>query len=1171
MKLVEDSKSEYMDTDTPTEVFTGADKWKLLPAFLSARGLVKQHIDSYNYLVTRDIHQIVMAQSNRRMTSDVDPKWFAEYENVTIGAPSYMDGMSPKELTPQICRTRDMTYAAPIYVDVVYYRETEIVRKKGLKIGYIPVMLRSKVCCLYGKSASEMAGLGECPLDPGGYFVVKGTERVLLMQEQLSNNRIIVELDPNHLVQAVVTSSTADNKSRTVVCFRKQGKEGLFVKHSAFADLVPLVALVRAMGVETDQEIVQMIGMDSPHTNEGITLSLQDSHAVGIFTQLQALEYLAGKLKQRPVFYKSANSAQDSHDAKLGEVLDVLVRQLLSNIPVAGGPATGQPLDFGSKARYLCLMARRCLDTSMDHKLLDDRDYYGNKRLELAGQLIGLLFEDLFKNFNQDIKSKTDKILTRYLQHKANTSSTNRRMEPYPDAFAVVADNLITHGMQRAISSGNWNIKRFRIDRSGVSQVLSRFSYIAALGAMTRVKSQFEKSRKLAGPRALQPSQWGMLCPSDTPEGEQCGLVKHLCLMTHVTTPEDDAGLKKVCFADGVEDAALIGGDELQKGTTVYLNGALLGVHRDAERFTKDLRLMRRTGKLGEFISIYKHEALNAIFIASDGGRLCRPLIVVEGGQSRLVPQTHLSLLQSGRMKFQDFLSQGIIEWIDVNEENDSLIAFRETDIGPDTTHLEIEPLTLLGAVAGLIPYPHHNQSPRNTYQCAMGKQAMGAIAENQFMRTDTLLLTLVYPQKPMCKSRTIDLIGWENLPAGHNASVAVMSYSGYDIEDAIVMNKASLDRGFGRCGYFKRVNTPLESRAGLVEQVRGPPADLTRRSQGGGVRARGANPGLVRKYASVDGDGLPRIGDFIHDGAIIINKVSPVVSDTSSHTVTASSWVENAVRYKNPVPSFIDRVIWTQDESQVMNIKVITRQTRRPELGDKFSSRHGQKGVVGLIVPQPDMPFSETGWCPDLIMNPHGFPSRMTVGKMLELLSGKGGVMEGVQAYGSVFGGTPREEICKQLIKHGFNPSGKDLLYSGITGLPLECYIFSGPIYYQKLKHMVVDKIHARSTGPRQGLTRQPTEGRARDGGLRLGEMERDCLVAYGASNLLLERLMLSSDVFSLPVCQKCGLIGQTGWCNACKSGRGVVTLRLPYACKLLFQELMGMNVCPRLKVEHR
>jgi DNA-directed RNA polymerase III subunit RPC2 len=253
------------------------------------------------------------------------------------------------------------------------------------------------------------------------------------------------------------------------------------------------------------------------------------------------------------------------------------------------------------------------------------------------------------------------------------------------------------------------------------------------------------------------------------------------------------------------------------------------------------------------------------------------------------------------------------------------------------------------------------------------------------------------------------------------------------------------------------------------------------------------------------------------------------------------------------------------------MSVKLITRQTRRPELGDKFSSRHGQKGVVGLIVPQQDMPFSETGWCPDLIMNPHGFPSRMTVGKMLELLAGKGGVLEGQQAYGTVFGGTKRDDVCKQLIKHGFNPSGKDLLYSGVTGEALECYIFSGPIYYQKLKHMVMDKIHARSTGPRQGLTRQPTEGRARDGGLRLGEMERDCLVAYGASNLLLERLMLSSDVFSAPVCQNCGLIGQSSWCTACKSGQGMVTLRLPYACKLLFQELLGMNVCPRLKVEHR
>jgi DNA-directed RNA polymerase III subunit RPC2 len=267
-----------------------------------------------------------------------------------------------------------------------------------------------------------------------------------------------------------------------------------------------------------------------------------------------------------------------------------------------------------------------------------------------------------------------------------------------------------------------------------------------------------------------------------------------------------------------------------------------------------------------------------------------------------------------------------------------------------------------------------------------------------------------------------------------------------------------------------------------------------------------------------------------------------------------------------------VERAIFTEDGEQTVNVKLMMRQIRRPELGDKFSSRHGQKGVVGLIVPQEDMAFNpETGWCPDLIMNPHGFPSRMTVGKMLECIGGKGGVMCGKQAYGTVFGGTTREEISEQLIMNGFHPSGKDVLVSGITGEYLQCYVFQGPIYYQKLRHMVHDKMHGRATGPRQGLTRQPTEGRSKDGGLRLGEMERDCLVAYGGSNLLLERLLLSSDVFYAPVCGRCGLIVQKGWCGACRSGEEVVSIRMPYACKLLFQEMQAMNVVAKMNIQHR
>ncbi|KAI5284987.1 DNA-directed RNA polymerase III subunit RPC2 [Ascosphaera aggregata] len=385
------------------------------------------------------------------------------------------------------------------------------------------------------------------------------------------------------------------------------------------------------------------------------------------------------------------------------------------------------------------------------------------------------------------------------------------------------------------------------------------------------------------------------------------------------------------------------------------------------------------------------------------------------------------------------------------------------------------------------------------------------------------------------------------------------MSYSGYDIEDALVLNKGSVDRGFGRCHVFRKYATLLKSYSnGSKDKLKGPDRE---------------NGLPIRKHALLDNDGLAAVGEKVNAGEVFINKVTP--ENALSSGITGSdagrpvAYLPTPQTYKLPDFSYIDKVLISATEGESQLIKVQTRQTRRPEVGDKFSSRHGQKGVVGIIAEQCDMPFTDEGITPDIIMNPHGFPSRMTVGKMLELLTGKAGVLAGKFGYGTPFGGTPVEEASQTLIDHGFSYGGKDYLTSGITGEPLPFYVFTGPIYYQKLKHMVQDKMHSRARGPRAILTRQPTEGRSRDGGLRLGEMERDCLVAYGTSQLLLERLMISSDQHEVDVCEKCGFMGYSGWCQRCKTSRGVVRMVIPYAAKLLFQELFSMNVVARLKME--
>lgn len=1234
-------------------------------------------------------------------------------------------------ITPQECRLRDLTYSAPIVVDIEYTRGKQIVTRKGVQIGRLPIMLRSSQCHLrFLSSEIEYARMGECPLDPGGYFIIKGAEKVVLIQEQLSKNRILLDVDRKGLLYASVTSSTHERKSKTYVAVKN---DRLYVRHNNLSEDVPLCLVLKALGIQSDREIVQLVCGSDLRYVDLFAPSLEEIKSMGIYTTTQALGTLgihvriprkvAGSAIGTPPSNSMAFVRRHHEDAR-----DFLVDLLLSHVPVEGMLLGRQ------KALFLSLMARKVVQALRGDALPDDRDYVGNKRLELAGELLGLLFEDLFKRFNSDLKRSIDKVL----------SKPNRAQEFDVLRLLQLQGDIITGGMVRALSTGNWFLRRFRMERAGVTQVLSRLSFIATLGMMTRISSQFEKTRKVSGPRSLQCSQWGHTCPSDTPEGEACGLVKNLAFLTHISTDCDTEFLMKLLLGGGlVEDISLMSGAEihLPGRDLVYLNGIPVGITIHKARLLAVLRALRRadagntTGSLGHgntqntgitminsssniafpsnqispagrvldpFISL-SCAPDGSVQIAADGGRVLRPLLIIN-------PKTGMPYLTKEKLKDIILISESkspwdawmalmgkYVEFLDVNEENDTLIAINESDIldsfipaikdensfsgqlkyenkeeqlkynntnlqtgQKKYTHMEIAPWCILGAVAGLIPFPDHNQSPRNTYQSAMGKQAMGSIGYNQLERMDTLLYLLVYPQKPLVKTRAIELIGYEQLPAGQNASVAVMSYSGFDIEDALIINKASIDRGFGRCMVMKKASVLLKKYAnGTYDRiVAAPGAGTTSTSGGGGL--------MLGKYEPLGPDGIVAPGERLLPGAILVNKqiptggggngveqqssllgansdlkglvgggdkhqsLSSMIANNNTTTTTAEmSYKAAPLTHKSPVSSIADRVLLTVNGDDQLEIKLLLRSTRRPELGDKFSSRHGQKGVCGLIVPQIDMPFGcdgpSAGISPDIIMNPHGFPSRMTVGKMLELVVGKAGVLTGRLAYGTPFeppgsfsdingrGGrgsqassflsqtsgttettfdamgqpeganhshskhtTSRsndlpDAVGKMLVMGGFSYSGKDILVSGITGELLTVYVFFGPIYYQKLKHMVLDKMHARARGPRAVLTRQPTEGRARDGGLRLGEMERDCLIGYGASALLLERLMLSSDSFSVNVCEGCGLLGYAGWCNLCKSSQKISSLTIPYACKLLFQELQSMNIVPRLNLsEH-
>lgn len=850
---------------------------------------MKQHVASFDYFVRTEIKKVVAAAPNQIVRSEVDPNFYLTYTDVYVGLPSIEeDAFTSTAAIPFECRLRDCTYSAPIYVDVKYRRGQQIVTTKRVPIGRIPIMLHSSKCVLYEKSQSQLEALKECPHDPGGYFIVKGVEKVILMQEQLSKNRMIIEFDAKGHISAAITSSTHERKSRCSIVVKPTSHgHRVYLKHNTLGDDIPIAIILKAMGMESDQEIAELVGSTDRRIANIFVNSMEEPCASHVKTQKQALMYVgeAVRAKHRALstggyLLQYTSHARRSVSAE-EEALDVLAHVVLSHVPVIN-------YDFVAKRTYIGHVAKRALAALLDSSLLDDKDYYGNKRLELAGQLLSLLFEDLFKRFNTDLKRSADLVL-----QKQNRTAV----------FDIVKSTIwrtdtLTHGFVHAISTGNWVLKRFKMDRAGVTQVLSRLSYVSALGMMTRVNSQFEKTRKTSGPRALQPSQWGMLCPADTPEGDTCGLVKNLALLANVTTDAEVEKTKLSCFDLGVEQLGHLDGITLNSHTSAYLvflNGLVIGACSRPRKLAHALRWMRRSNRIGEFISVYVHSVHRAIYIACDGGRVCRPLIIVTHGKSQLAPPQAPALVgshsQETRLKAPSvsvdrLTAKGVVEYVDVNEENNCFVALDESEVTPRHTHLELDPTTILGIVAGLVAFPHHNQSPRNTYQCAMGKQAMGSVATNQYERMDALLYSLIYPQKPMVKSRILDLVHFDALPGGCNATLAVMSCSGYDIEDAIVLNRDALDRGILRCLAVKKHQASIRRYAnGAFDRTIGPPPLAS--------FVRGTNDTRYTRYSALDNDGICRVGERLNEQSIMINREMPIEDcDLLSSNKSSLGWV---------------------------------------------------------------------------------------------------------------------------------------------------------------------------------------------------------------------------------------------------------------------------------------
>jgi len=1104
---------------TKSNNITLEGRWTVVRAFVQEKGIVRHHLDSFNDFLKRQLQEIIEEQG---IIETAIPGYYVKLGTVEVGWPrtKEADG-SESEILPQDARIRNITYAAPIYVTMSLV--VDGVEKDPVKvfIGMLPIMVKSSRCYLSKMSKDELIEIGEDPNDPGGYFIINGSERVLVIQEDLAINRVLVDYGKSgSSVTHVAKVFSATTSYRVPVTVERHRDGTIYVKFPQLGAKVPVAIMMMALGLATDKQIIEAVS-DDPLIIDEFMIAL--NQASSIKSVEDALDYVGSRI-----------AVGQPREARIERALQVLDRFFLPHIGTS-------PDARIAKAYFLGQMVERLLELVLGRRKPDDKDHYANKRLKLAGDLIAMQFRSAFKQFVKDM---------RYQLERTKTRSREIRLE------AIVRADVITNSLQHALATGNWVG-----GRTGVSQILDRTNYLSTISHLRRVVSPLSRTQPHFEARELHPTQWGRLCPSESPEGQNCGLVKNLALLAEVSRGTDEKDVEEVLYQLDVVPIT-IARERGDKGAKVYLNGRLIGIHPNGGKLAEKIRKMRREGRLSPEVNVahYVTPYSEEVYVNCDKGRLRRPLFVVENGKLKIT-KDHIEKLKSGRLTWSDLVRNGIIEYLDAEEEESSLIAVNPEDITDKHTHMEIVPAAILGVVAGIIPFIEHNQSPRNSYEAAMAKQALGISMINFRYRFDSRMHLLHYPQKPLVTTKIIDIVGYDKRPAGQNFVVAVATFGGYNMQDAVVINKASVDRGLARSTFYRTYETEeIRYPGGLEDRIEIPSMDVV-----------GYKP--EEAYAHLEEDGIVAPESEVKGGDVIIGKTSPPrFYGVYALSPAAIRRKDTSVTIRHGEKAIVDMVLITHTTEGNRLVKVRVRDLRIPELGDKFASRHGQKGVIGILAPQEDLPFTEDGIIPDLLINPHAMPSRMTVGQLLESIAGKVAALEGRFIDATAFEGEPIEKLKEALRKLGFKSTGREVMYNGITGEKMETEIFIGIVYYQKLHHMVADKMHARARGLMQILTRQPTEGRARGGGLRFGEMERDCLLGHGAILLLRERLLESSDKSIVYVCQNCGFLAYYDMrrgrpiCRICGEKASIYPVMMPYAFKLLIQELMSMGIAVRL-----
>lgn len=1145
---------------------------KAAVSFFNQYGLISHQINSYNDFIKYGLQNTFDSFGEFVIHSGYDPSKKGEgdwrharvkFGKVTVERPTFwaVTGGNELNMLPRHARLQNMTYSSRMKVTVelqVYTAksvksdkfktgreeivEEEIVHQdnREIIIGRIPVMVKSELCWMNEVEKSD------CDFDHGGYFLIKGAEKIFIAQEQISLKRLWIsniqgwtvayrsEVKRNRLIIRLVENSKVE--------YIKGGEKILTVFFLSIE--IPVWILFFALGVRSDKEVVSLIDYGSSDSSISNILfaSIRDADwkCRNFREESAALNHLDRLCKE------TRFPPEESVEECLGKYL----------FPSLKG--------FKQKARFLGYMVKSLLQAFTGHRKCDNRDDFRNKRLELAGELL----EREMKVHIAHARRRMAKTLQRDLY----ADRTVRPIEHYLDA------SIVTNGLSRAFSTGAWSHPYKKMERiSGVVANLGRANPLQTMVDLRKTRQQVQYTGKVGDARYPHPSHWGKVCFLSTPDGENCGLVKNLATTALVSTNIVKSVVESIVdtlFDSGMEKVVNDTSSSLDGKDKVFLNGEWVGVCEDSLFFAAELRRKRRRKELPYQVEIKRDEHKGEVRIFTDAGRILRPLLVVE----------NLFKLKAFKGKenyaFQPLLDKGIVELIGAEEEEDCRTAwgirYLLTEVEGKQpvkyTHCELDMSFLLGLSCGIIPFANHDHARRVLYQAQKhSQQAIGFSTTNPNIRVDTLSHQMYYPQRPLFHTMTADCLGKSGFPLGQNrlepkpelyngqnAIVAVNVHLGYNQEDSLVMNRASIERGMFRTEHVRSYKAEVDNKE--IQEKRRKAEDIVN---------FGKTESKIGRVDSLDDDGFPYIGASLQSGDIVIGRF-------------AESGADHGVKLKHTERGMVQKVVLSSNDDGKNFAVVSLRQVRSPCLGDKFSSMHGQKGVLGFLESHENFPFTTQGIVPDIVINPHAFPSRQTPGQLLEAALGKGIACGGSKKHATPFSTLSIDAITEQLHRVGFSRWGNERVYNGRTGEMVRSLIFMGPTFYQRLVHMAEDKVKFRNTGPVHPLTRQPVADRKRYGGIKFGEMERDCLIAHGASANLHERLFTLSDCSQMHVCQNCknvaNVIERTvaagrkirgPYCRVCQSGDEIVKVSVPYGAKLLCQELFSMGISLKFETQ--